>query len=114
MSHGGITNDDGLLLGIFEVNGVHNVIHLITGAVALWAGMSSAKNAKMYFQVFGVIYGLVAVLGIFDTDGPLLGIIAHNMADLMLHIVIAAAALYLGFGSKTMPAPAPVPTSSTM
>jgi len=48
-----------------------------------------------------VIYGLVAVLGFFYGDAPLLGIVANNAADSVLHVVIAVVALYLGFGMKS-------------
>lgn len=109
----GITSN-GMLLGIFEVNLIHNIIHLASGAVALWASMTSVKASKMYFQIFGVIYGLVAVLGVFNMDGPLLGLVAHNTADLVLHIVVAAVALYAGFGMKADESPMAAPGSSAM
>ncbi len=90
---------NGHLLGIFEVNPLHNAIHLLSGMAALAAGFSGCKLSKLYFQVFGVVYGLVAVLGVFYGEEAILGIVAHNMADIVLHIVIAAAALALGFGN---------------
>ena len=90
---------DGNLLGIFHVNAVHNVIHILSGLVALGAGFSGYRASKMYFQVFGVVYGLVAVLGVFYGDNAILGLVAHNYADLVLHIVIAATALTLGFAN---------------
>ncbi len=96
----GITTSDGYLLGIFHVNAAHNVIHLVSGAAALYAGMQSESLSRLYFQVFGVIYALVALLGLFYGREPLLGFIAHNPADVVLHLVIAAAALYLGFGYR--------------
>jgi hypothetical protein len=40
------------------------------------------------------------LLGIFYGDKDILGIIAHNTADLFLHIAITAFSLWLGFGSK--------------
>lgn len=89
---------DGHLLGIFEVNGVHNMIHLLSGVAALILSRSH-KNARLYFQVFGVVYGLVTLLGIFHGDNDLLGIVAHNVADIFLHLIITAAALYFGFGT---------------
>lgn len=96
----GITTADGYLLGIFHVNAAHNIIHLASGAVALYAGMQSESLARMYFQVFGVIYAVVALLGLFYGREPLLGFIAHNPADVVLHLVIAVVALYLGFGYR--------------
>lgn len=89
---------NGHLLGIFEVNGVHNMIHLLSGVAALVLSRTH-KNARLYFQVFGIVYGLVALLGVFSGDNDLLGVVAHNVADIFLHIIIAATALYLGFGT---------------
>ena len=77
------------------------------GIVAIIAGISGEKGSQIFFQVFGVIYGLVAVLGFYYGDQPLLGIISNNSADSVLHVVIAIVALYLGFGMK----PAATPTA---
>ena len=96
----GITTDSHLL-GIFHVNGMHNIVHILSGIIALWAGMTSAKAAKMYLQIFGIVYALVAVLGFMVGDGLILGLIANNSADNWLHVVIALVALYAGFSMKT-------------
>ena len=96
---------DGQLLGIFEVNGVHNIIHLVSGVAAL-ALSRTHKNARLYFQVFGIVYGLVTLLGVFYGDNDLLGIVAHNVADIFLHLIITAAALYFGFGTPRDETPA--------
>lgn len=108
----GITSN-GFLLGIFHVNALHNIIHLVSGAAALWASFSSAKAAKMYFQVFGVIYALVTILGFFTGEGQILGFIANNMADVILHLVIAVVALYAGFAMKAPVVGGSMPTSPT-
>jgi hypothetical protein len=70
--------------------------------VALFCGMSSISASRMYFRIFGVIYGLVAVMGFMVGDGMLLGLISNNTADTWLHVGISAVSLLLGF----MPAPA--------
>lgn len=95
---------DGHLLGIFHVDAVHNVIHLASGVAAL-AAASSAALSRLYFQVFGVVYGIVAVGGFlpplqFGEEEKLLGLTHMNMADNLLHVAIAAAALYFGFVHK--------------
>jgi hypothetical protein len=95
----GITTGN-MLLGIFHVNAAHNVVHLLSGAVALIAGLTNVSYARLYFRVFGVVYALVAVLGFYAGDGMLLGLVSNNMPDTWLHAVIAAAALYLGFAVK--------------
>ena len=91
---------DGKLLGMFAVNGPHNLVHLATGVIALAIALGSPANLSLFFKVFGVVYALVAVLGFFSGDQPLLGVIAHNTADLWLHVVIAAVSLWIGFGMK--------------
>jgi len=92
----GVTNNE-MLLGIFHVNAAHNVVHLLSGAAALFAGMTSVGASRMYFRVFGVIYGLVAVLGFMMGDGMLLGLISNNTANTWLHVGIASVSLLLGF-----------------
>lgn len=93
------------LLGIFEVNGLHNLIHLLSGAAALLLAKSE-EYASTYFKVFGVVYALVMVVGFLQGD-TVLGLIPVNMADNLLHLAIAGSALYLGFGVKpTAPASA--------
>ena len=91
---------DGKLLGMFAVNGPHNLVHLATGVIALAIALGSPANLSPFFKVFGVVYALVAVLGFFSGDQPLLGLIAHNTANLWLHVVIAAVSLWIGFGMK--------------
>ena len=88
---------NGNLLGIFEVSFLHNFVHLATGLVALYvANMNNENSSKMFFKVFGVVYGLVAILGLL-MGGNILGLIMVNMYDNLLHIVITAGALYIGF-----------------
>jgi hypothetical protein len=87
---------DGHLLGLFHINTAHNIVHLLTGAVALWVGFTGAHAAKTFFLVFGVIYGLVAILGFIAGDRPVLGFLANNIADAWLHVLIAAASIGLG------------------
>ena len=93
----GLTTND-MLLGIFTVGGLHNLIHLVTGLAALAAAMGYF-SPKMYFQIFGVVYGIVTVVGFVQGD-TVLGLIMVNMADNVLHLLIAAVALYAGFMMK--------------
>lgn len=90
---------EGRLIGLFEVNTLHNLVHLATGVVALIVAWSGLGAIQMFFRVFGVIYALVALLG-FVSGGALLGLVANNQADTWLHVVIAAVTLYIGFGMK--------------
>jgi hypothetical protein len=90
------TTPNGMLLGIFHVNPAHNVVHLLTGTVAFWAGLTSSHTSKMYFLVFGVVYGLVAIIGFLAGDRPVFGFMANNVADAWLHLGIAVASIGIG------------------
>jgi hypothetical protein len=87
------------LLGIFHVNAIHNIVHLATGIAALIAGSLGANSSKIFFRVFGVIYGLIALTGFFVGNQHILGI-SNNLPDAILHTVIAAVALTLGFSKR--------------
>lgn len=88
------------LLGIFLVGGVHNAIHLLSGVAAL-AASQRRDWSRLFFIVMGVVYALVTVLGFIAGDGgAVLGLFHVNTNDNFLHLVLAAAFLYLGFTSK--------------
>src|SRR5262245_32340923 len=101
-----VTRDDHLL-GIFHVNAAHIIVHLLTGAFAIVCGLTSGHASQVFFRVFGVIYGLVAILGFVMGDRPIFGFISNNVADAWLHTVIAAISLFLGFGFHEAPAALP-------
>lgn len=94
---------DGNLLGIFQVDTMHNIVHLLSGLAAL-AASTRADWSRLYFQVFGVVYAVVTVVGLLQGD-TVLGLFTINMADNLLHVLIAAAALYLGFVYRDSEAP---------
>jgi len=87
---------NGLLLGLFAVNPLRNIVHLLTGVIALVCGLSNSLASKIFFIAFGILYALLAILGFAQGPGDLYGM-AINQADNWLHIAIAAVSLYLGF-----------------
>lgn len=94
-------NSDGVkrLLGIFAVDGLHNFIHIASGLAALAAASAGANASRLYFKVFGVVYAIVTLVGFLQGD-TVLGLIPVNLADNLLHLVLATAFLYLGFGKS--------------
>lgn len=88
------------LLGLFMVGTVHNLIHLLSGVAALIAGFTSEKYAKYYFQIFGIVYGLVTVIG-FIQQTTVLGLFPIDLADNFLHLALSAVILFVGFGLKS-------------
>lgn len=86
---------EGNTLIIFEVNPLHNIIHLAIGAALLLGGLNSVRAAKGINTTVGAVYLLVGILGLFLV-GTSLNIIALNGADNVLHL--ASAVLLLGVG----------------
>ena len=85
-----------LVLGIFAVNPLHNVVHIVTGAVLL-IGAYSSLGSSLALKIIGVVYAIVAIIGFFMvTDGMMLGV-AMNEADKWLHVVLAVVILIAGF-----------------
>ena len=87
----------GSLLG-FQVDLVHNLVHLVTGIVALAAAFCGWS--RRFNQVFGIIYLLVGIAGLFPAlyfGGKLLGIMAVNGADNVLHLLVGLIAAAVGF-----------------
>jgi hypothetical protein len=95
----GLTRDEHLL-GIFHVNTAHNAVHILTGLIALLSAFAGEHAATLFFRIFGVVYGLVAILGFAYGDQPIVGLISNNAADTWLHVAVAAVSLLLGFAVK--------------
>jgi uncharacterized protein DUF4383 len=92
------------LLGM-HLTPIHNIVHLLTAAIALYLGFAgSPEGAKTFCVVFGAIYLLLGILG-FAAPGVVASIIGHpgpvssgdltpdNAVHLLLGIVFLAAGL---------------------
>lgn len=84
----------------FQIDNVHNVIHLASGVVAFISASAGYNAAKWYLIIFGLVYGLVTLLG-FLNEGDVLGIIQVNQADNYLHLGITAVTLVVGLFSPS-------------
>ena len=82
--------------GIFAVNTMHNLVHILTGIVFFVGGrMGYARNTVIGV---GVAYVAVTVLGFLTPEGSmLLGLVHINEADRYLHAGLAVAILGAGF-----------------
>ena len=83
----------------FEVNGWHNLVHILSGllGLALWRNPGSARAFALGF---GAIYAVVTLRGFVDGD-TVLGLIPVNTADNLLHLAIAAAGILAGLASSS-------------
>jgi hypothetical protein len=92
MEHG-----HGLALGLFPVNTLHNIVHLLFGALGLMAARGILMSARGYFQFLAIAYGALAVLGAIPATQTTFGLIPIYGNDVWLHALIAVAAGVIGF-----------------
>jgi hypothetical protein len=86
----------------FDINGWHNVVHLLSGIVGL-AMAGTAAKARLFSIGYGIVYVLVTILGFIVGDGGyLLSIIPINTADNLLHLAIAVTGIAVGLSSPAV------------
>jgi hypothetical protein len=85
-----------MLLGLFPVNALHNVVHMLFGVWGIVAGRN-ASRAVVYALGSGAAYLVLGVMGMF-TD-TLLGIVPIGGYDVVLHLVLAVVLAGFGFWS---------------
>ena len=80
------------VLGILDVNGWHNIVHIATGVLGLLAlGYSASRS---YALGLGAVYVVVAIWGFAVGDGgEILGFIPVNTEDNILHLLIGLVGL---------------------
>jgi len=87
------------------VNGWHNVVHILTGAIGL-AVATSYGNARLYAIGLGAVYVVIAIAGFIAGDGEtLLSIIPVNTEDNVLHLLIGVAGLGAGLATPAVQPP---------
>ena len=95
------TDGGNLILGIFEVNPLHNAAHLLIGALLAIAGASTAYAAKNANLTVGAAYLLLGIAGFFlaaNHDSPL-NFLSLNTPDHFLHLGSALILLATGLGA---------------
>jgi hypothetical protein len=92
--HGFAGRDGGSLLG-FEVNPLHNIVHLLVGVVLILGARGGVAAARAANTAVGGVYLLVGIIGLFILDSSA-NILALNSADNVLHLVSALVLLGAG------------------
>ncbi len=85
---------EGEPLIVFDVNGAHNIVHLLIG-VGLIVASRRTNTARSVNIGVGLVYLLLGALGPF-INGTVVDLIGLNTADNYLHLV--SGALLLGVG----------------
>ena len=87
------------VLGILDVNGWHNIVHIATGAIGLLVA-GSYGGARGYALGLGAVYLLVTLLGFIAGDGEeIFNLIPVNTEDNFLHLLIGLAGVGSGLAT---------------
>src|SRR6266480_4460724 len=82
------------VFGILDVNGWHNVVHIVTGGLGL---LAAGYWARQYALGLGVLYIAIAIWGFIIGDGHnILGFIPVNTEDNFLHLILGVLGLAAG------------------
>ena len=91
-----VTSGLGLLMGLFPVNVLHNVVHILFGVWGLLA-RGSVGAARGYARAVAIIYALLAIMGLIPGMDTTFGLVPLYGHDVWLHVLLAAVAAYFGF-----------------
>jgi hypothetical protein len=92
-----VVSDGGLLLGIFGINALHNVVHVLTGLLGLVLGYY-AGGASLFNKVGGVLYLVVFLVGAIALALGSELYLNLNWADNVLHLALGLLVGAVGFG----------------
>ena len=100
-------DDQGYLFGLFALDTYDNLLHAFSGLWALIAALVSTKQVQVYFKLFGTLYFLDGVVGLFLGNAFLdFGLFKYGIADNTFvtnfflnipHILIGGVAMLAGF-----------------
>ena len=88
-------------LGIFPINLLHNIVHLLFGVWAL-AASRTWGGSKQFFTIGGYIYVVLTILGFVAPTG--FGLVPLGGPDIWLHCLLAIALLAIGLTARPVAA----------
>ena len=80
----------------FEINGMHNVVHIVVGVAGLLLGRTLA-GARTYGWLLAIGYGAAFVYGLIAINKPW-DFLSINAADNVLHLLTAIVGLAIALG----------------
>jgi uncharacterized membrane protein YphA (DoxX/SURF4 family) len=86
------------VFGLLAVNGWHNVVHILTGALGL---LAAGYAARLYALGLGFVYIVIAIWGfIIGSGDSILTVVPVNTADNFLHLILGLLGIGAGLASE--------------
>ena len=96
------------VFGVLDVNGWHNLVHILTGVLGLLAYGAGVYAARSYAMALGVVYLVVAAWGFIVGDGDsILSIIPVNTEDNILHLMLGVGGVWAAYATPAAQAVRP-------
>jgi hypothetical protein len=87
----------GYLLGLFHVNLLHNLVHILFGIMGI-AMYRRYDLARLYARIVAISYGLLVLLGLMPAPfSTVFGLAPVHGHDVWLHLILAGAGAYFGW-----------------
>lgn len=104
-----LTDEQGLLLGLYHVSTLIDSVHFLAGIFAVAAALTSSRWSITYFKTVGILFGVDVLLSLFFSRdlletfsiftrgfGPL-NFSVNNLLANSPHTVISLLALWIGY-----------------
>jgi hypothetical protein len=86
----------GRALGLFPVNVLHTLVHLVIGLWGVIAWRTFAQS-QLFARSLAIIYGVLTILGAIPATATLFGLVPLFGHDIWLHAATALIAAYFGW-----------------
>ena len=108
----GFAATQGNNLIFFELNPLHNIVHLAVGALLVGGAAGGITISRAVNTAVGAVYLLVGLVGL-AIIGNAMNILALNHPDNVLHLTTAVLALSIGLaGERSLLEPTPATVTS--
>ncbi len=97
----GFVNDP--IFGMLDVDPLHNIIHILSGLLALAAVMLGNGMMRVFARIGGAVYLAIALAGFFMPMQHIFGLFIANTPDHWLHLGIAGLLFWIGFSGRNHP-----------
>ncbi len=84
-------------LGLFTVNWLHSVVHILIGIWGL-AAAGTFVSGRNFFRAQTWIFAVLFILGIIPASNTVFGLVPLFGWDLGLHLITVIVAAYFGYG----------------
>jgi hypothetical protein len=86
----------GYLFGLFPVNVLHNIVHLVAGILGIVA-YRKFVHARLFARGMAIFYAILTVLGLIPATATLFGLIPIFSHNIWFHALTAVISAYFGY-----------------